>query len=183
MAYIFDFFGVISSDLALPWFAKYLPDYDVAKLREDYIKDVDLGKSPLGILYEKLGELTGQSAEEIAGQWISMVTIDDKVVSAIRKLGTGNKIALCSNAPSDLIRPILKEYQLEELFDVIVISGEVGMVKPNEDIFLHTLSLMDSRANQAILIDDDEKNIKAATKLGMRGVLYENPSDVVNLLN
>lgn len=182
MAYIFDFFGVISSNI-LPWFGKYLPEYDLAELREAYINDADLGKLPLSALYEKLAELTNQSAEEVARQWMGMVTINSEVVSVIQKLGIDNKIALCSNSPSGLILPILKEHQLEEMFDVIVISAKVGMVKPNEDIFLHTLSLMDSKPNQAIFIDDDERNIEAAIKLGMKSVLYKNPSDVAGLLN
>jgi len=182
MAYIFDFFGVISSRLAPVWFAKYLPNYDIAELQEKYIDDADMGKLSLNAFYEKLAELTGQNVEEIAKQWMSIPIINDEIVSAIQKLGAENKIALCSNSPTDLIRSILKEHQLEELFDVIVISGEVGMIKPNKDIFLHTLSLMGSEANQTTFIDDDEKNIKAAIKLGMKGVLYKNPSDIVNLL-
>jgi putative hydrolase of the HAD superfamily len=57
-----------------------------------------------------------------------------------------------------------------ELFDGVVISGEVGMRKPNAEIFHHALELLDLRPEECAFIDDIADNIQAAERLGIVGV-------------
>jgi putative hydrolase of the HAD superfamily len=64
---------------------------------------------------------------------------------------------------------------IDELFDTIVISGEVGMRKPNPDIFLHTLDLLGLEPGQAAFIDDAEPNTEGAARLGISAVLHRDP--------
>jgi len=58
----------------------------------------------------------------------------------------------------------------DEMFDVVVISGEVGMRKPEPGIFEHTLDLMGLAPEQTVFVDDLRPNIEAAVALGMVGV-------------
>jgi epoxide hydrolase-like predicted phosphatase len=58
------------------------------------------------------------------------------------------------------------------MFDVTVISGEVGMRKPEERIFRHTFDLMGLAPHECIFIDDLEHNIRAGAQLGMPGILH-----------
>jgi len=58
----------------------------------------------------------------------------------------------------------------DEMFDVVVISGEVGMRKPEPGIFEHTLDLIGLPAEQTVFVDDLRHNIDAAVALGMVGV-------------
>jgi epoxide hydrolase-like predicted phosphatase len=58
----------------------------------------------------------------------------------------------------------------DEMFDVVVISGEVGMRKPEPEIFEHTLDLLGLRAQEAVFVDDIRHNVDAAVALGMVGV-------------
>jgi len=60
----------------------------------------------------------------------------------------------------------------EEMFDVIVISGEVGMRKPDRDIFEHTLDLLGIPAEQCVFVDDMSSNVQAAASLGFVGVQH-----------
>jgi epoxide hydrolase-like predicted phosphatase len=55
-------------------------------------------------------------------------------------------------------------------FDQIVISGEVGMRKPEPRIFHHALGLVGLRPEECVFIDDIEANIEAARGLGMVGL-------------
>ena len=181
MNYIFDFFGVICSELSPVWLAKHLPDHDIASLRRDYINDADLGKLALADYYNKLAELSDQEPEDVRQQIQSLIKIDPKMVALLKELGVSGRIALCSNAPSELIRPILVEHNLEELFDVIVISGELGMMKPHAKIFLHTLDLIGSVPDQTVFIDDSEKNVLAAKELGMGTILFTGHDSVRSL--
>jgi len=58
----------------------------------------------------------------------------------------------------------------DEMFDVIVISGEVGMRKPEPDIFAHVLARLGVPAEQTVFVDDLAHNVAAAAALGIIGV-------------
>lgn len=58
----------------------------------------------------------------------------------------------------------------DEMFDAIVISGEVGMRKPEPEIFAHVLDLLGVAAGDAVFVDDLQHNIVAAEALGLVGV-------------
>lgn len=57
-----------------------------------------------------------------------------------------------------------------ELFDCVVISGEVGMRKPDERIFRHAVEQLGLAPQDCVFIDDIEHNVRAAEALGMVGV-------------
>jgi putative hydrolase of the HAD superfamily len=59
-----------------------------------------------------------------------------------------------------------------EIFDAVVISGEVGMRKPEPQIFLHAAQLLGLEPQQCIFIDDLEANVTAAEETGFTGVLH-----------
>jgi epoxide hydrolase-like predicted phosphatase len=58
----------------------------------------------------------------------------------------------------------------DDMFDAIVISGEVGMRKPEPEIFAHVLELLGVRAEETVFVDDLEHNVNAALELGIVGV-------------
>lgn len=57
-------------------------------------------------------------------------------------------------------------------FDEVVISGEVGMRKPEERIYLHTCERLGLRPQDCVFIDDLERNVRTAEGLGMTGILH-----------
>lgn len=58
----------------------------------------------------------------------------------------------------------------DDFFDQVVISGEVGMRKPEPRIFQHALRLVELPPEQCVFIDDIEANIEAARALGIVGL-------------
>ena len=60
----------------------------------------------------------------------------------------------------------------EEMFDAVVISGEVGMRKPDPEIFLHTAALLKLDPAECVLVDDLPSNIEGAVAVGMVGVRH-----------
>lgn len=57
-----------------------------------------------------------------------------------------------------------------DLFDAVVISGEVGMRKPEPRIFRHAATLLDLEPQHCVFVDDLEANVTAAVGCGMTGV-------------
>lgn len=65
------------------------------------------------------------------------------------------------------------------LFDAVVISGEVGMRKPEPRIFLHTAGLLNVAPVECVFVDDMEANVRAAVGCGMTGLHHTGPADTV----
>ncbi len=60
----------------------------------------------------------------------------------------------------------------DDMFDEVIISGEVGMRKPDAEIYHHTLELLKVKPNESVFVDDLAHNIKGAAELGIIGVLH-----------
>jgi 2-haloacid dehalogenase len=58
-------------------------------------------------------------------------------------------------------------------FDGLVISGELGLAKPDPRIFAHLLDAHALDARELLFVDDKEKNVAAARAAGMDGVVFE----------
>ncbi len=68
-----------------------------------------------------------------------------------------------------------KKWKLEEIFDKdkIFVSANIGMVKPNEDIYLYVLNKIGKKPEEVVFIDDKQENTEAAKKLGMHAILFK----------
>jgi epoxide hydrolase-like predicted phosphatase len=80
----------------------------------------------------------------------------------------GFRTALCSNSWGN-------EYARAgwgELFDAVVISGEVGMRKPERRIYLLTAERLGLRPEQCVFVDDLGPNVRGAVDAGMVGVRH-----------
>ncbi len=65
----------------------------------------------------------------------------------------------------------------DEMFDAVVISGEVGMRKPEPEIYLHTAALIGLEPSECVFVDDLNHNIEAAVRLGMVGIKHTSYGD------
>lgn len=89
--------------------------------------------------------------------------------------GHGLKTALLSNSWGN-------EYSRagwDRLFDVVVISGEVGMRKPDAEIYLHTATELGVDPAACVFVDDLGPNVRAAVALGMIGVRHRDTATTV----
>lgn len=88
------------------------------------------------------------------------------VVRRARSLGV--RTALLSNSWGDHYPEAL----WDGLFDEIVISGQVGLRKPQPEIFRLTCDRLDLSPERCIMVDDLPQNVHAAAAVGMIGVLH-----------
>jgi putative hydrolase of the HAD superfamily len=115
--------------------------------------------------------LTGGGAVTAAGMLARMfaATVPDEgmygMLRAVRRAGF--RTALLSNSWGGLDYP---RELFPELFDVVVISGEQGMRKPEERIFRRATELLGLEPAECVFIDDIEANITAAQAIGMTGI-------------
>ncbi|MFG1703583.1 HAD family hydrolase [Nonomuraea sp. M3C6] len=67
----------------------------------------------------------------------------------------------------------------DEIFDAVVISGEVGMRKPEPRIFHHALGRIGLSGEECVFIDDIEANILAARALGIAGIHHRDADTTI----
>ena len=66
----------------------------------------------------------------------------------------------------------------DEMFDVVVISGEVGMRKPDARIYQLSLERLGASAERTAFVDDAPGNVEGARRCGLQAVLIgPRPSD------
>jgi putative hydrolase of the HAD superfamily len=98
-----------------------------------------------------------------------LVSLEDDMVGLVRRArACGLRTALLSNSWGDHYPDEL----WDGLFDAVVISGRVGMRKPERRIFEHTAALIDLPLSACVMVDDLPHNITAAVQAGMVGVLH-----------
>jgi len=71
----------------------------------------------------------------------------------------------------------------DDFFDKCYLSYEMGMVKPNANIFEALLADADVKADECLFLDDGLRNIETAQKLGIQSYLVEANEDLSFLLN
>lgn len=71
------------------------------------------------------------------------------------------------------------EYEFLGLFSDIVISGCVGLVKPDKKIYQLLLDRNNLKAQDCIFIDDKIENIETAKEVGYRGIHFKSPDDLL----
>ncbi len=96
-----------------------------------------------------------------------------EVLSFCRELDL--KTGLISDADSELLRTILAKFGLSDHLDVVIISDEVGSLKPDEDIFHVALSAAGCEPEEALMVGDSLRDLAGARKVGMAVALVLRP--------
>ena len=101
------------------------------------------------------------------------------MIEAVRHAkAAGHATALLSNSWGN-------DYPREgwaELFDAVVISGEVGMRKPEPEIYRLTAGRLEVRPDQCVFVDDLIPNVRAAREVGMVGIHHVTPQQTLDEL-
>ncbi len=98
--------------------------------------------------------------------------VREAVVACTRGLrGAGVHTALVTNNVAEFAGAWRAMLPVEELFEIVVDSSEVGVRKPDPAIFHHTLELLGGvEAARAVFLDDYEGNVEAARALGIHAI-------------
>lgn len=108
--------------------------------------------------------------------------LDDELARLVRGIQQGHQTALLSNATGRLRHVLEEHYQLTDAFDVIVVSAEEGIMKPEPEIYTRTLQRLRCQPQASIFIDDTKENVDAAIKLEMNGIQFMPGLDINRLL-
>ena len=108
----------------------------------------------------------------MADQWVAF---DDTMPVLTELAERGVPIVVVSNIGMD-IRPFLSQAGLADKVDGVVLSYEVGAVKPQPEIFAHALDLLDMPAADALMVGDSWREDAGAAAVGIRALILPRTS-------
>jgi putative hydrolase of the HAD superfamily len=112
-------------------------------------------------------------AEGLLTRMFAGSTAADAMYDAVRAIrAAGLRTGLLSNSWGMADYP---RHLFAAMFDVVVISGEVGMRKPEERIFRHATGLLGLDPAECVFVDDIQVNVAAAEAVGMTAILHTEP--------
>ena len=112
-------------------------------------------------------KLMDADAESWSGADMRVVELAERIAAR------GTKIAILSNMPADVLARLRKKHAWIAHFPIGVFSCDVGVVKPDREIYDCTVQQLGVAAEQVLFIDDHPANIEGAKRAGMQTILYE----------
>jgi len=143
----------------------------------EFIEDI-LGQANLGLISEEefreaLTRRLNITPEAYTKAVKEAELPNDALLEYIRELKKTYKTGILSNVNSGVLVRKLSAQDLEECFDDIVTSAEVGLIKPQPEIYKLAAERLGVGCNECIFIDDREGYLKGARAVGMQTVLYK----------
>ncbi len=116
---------------------------------------------------------TKHIAMTIADAWHRHVSLDPEAFPILMTLRRhGKRLALVSNFDHPpYVRAVLAQHKLDRLFDAVVISGDVGVKKPDPEIFAVALDATDLKGREVVYVGDTDDDVKGALAAGLTPVL------------
>jgi epoxide hydrolase-like predicted phosphatase len=187
-AALFDFGGVLVREGSVNDFARMAPHADpevvlrhaVGPYHEDADHPwhrVERGELDMAEWYRLTVDALAEEGIEVVvptgggGSRSVVFTPNEPVVDAVRAVrAAGGRTAVVTNNVRELSetwRPVLP---LDDLFDTVVDSCEVGLRKPNPAIYHLACDRLGVGPERAVLLDDIESNLRGAEAAGLRAI-------------
>jgi 2-haloacid dehalogenase len=185
-AVVFDFGGVLIGWDPRNLYSRFFPEQPQAM--EDFLAEIsfmewnaeqDKGR-PFAEAVASLAKQFPQHAHLINAyqeNWRESITgIIDGTVELLRALKKrGHLLYGLSNWSTETFSMVRHEFEFFNLFDEIILSGEVKLIKPEPEIFELCQRKIGKPASQCLFIDDSKPNIITARKLGFDTVHFHSP--------
>ena len=137
-----------------------------------------LGQATWAEVWSQAAEYFGLTTVEIQQaqeDFFKGDTFDEALADYVRRLKAHFTIGLLSNTWYTDGAQLLSAYHLTDAFDVWVTSAEVGVMKPEPQIYQIALERTGTQPGETIFVDDFAHNIQAAQALGMQAIHYTDP--------
>ncbi len=85
----------------------------------------------------------------------------------------GNPVYALSNWSAETWPIAERRFEFLSWFDGVVVSGRIGLRKPDPAIFQHLLERFGLEAERTLFVDDSERNVEAARRLGFEALRFE----------
>lgn len=124
------------------------------------------------------GDFTFEQFTEIWNRVLDPAPIHDDAL--FRKLSKTYRLALLSNTDPIHVQHLEANYMFFKFFPTRIYSCSVGASKPNPLIYREALRALKVQAQQAVYVDDIAAYVEAAQRLGIGGIQFQSPAQLVS---
>ncbi|MDE5589144.1 MAG: HAD family phosphatase [Acetatifactor sp.] len=171
-AIILDMYGVIvkqTGDDFVPYVQQTFPDLSPEEIYKPWNK-ADMGEWSSLEIWAALG-FQGD-LEKIEKDYLDTIELNDGFLDFIKAVKKKYKLAILSNDSSRWSKYLREKFNINQYFDVISISGDLKIRKPDERIFRLTMEKLAVKAEECLYIDDRRGYLGGAGKVGMNTILF-----------
>ena len=144
----------------------------------DWNEQIDVGKLIKDATNEKIKEFPQYEnlIRMYYGKWENMLKGEiSETVNILKALhSTGYRLFALTNWSAETFPVAIKRFDFLKLFDGIVVSGQIKMLKPEKEIYEYILNKYKLKSSECIFIDDRLLNVKGAELVGMHGIKFDN---------
>jgi putative hydrolase of the HAD superfamily len=169
--------GMDLEDFVRVALAAYTDEGDplVVRFETGQISEEDFSVEFAGRLSQAAGKPVDPKG--LPGRVFASITLEEAMLDAVASIRRhGFKTALLSNSWGLDFYP---RDRFDELFDVVVISGEVGLRKPDPGIFSLTVEQLAVAPEACVFVDDHPGHLQAAGEQRMTTVLHRSPTETI----
>jgi putative hydrolase of the HAD superfamily len=184
-AVIFDCFGVLIMAGHTILYRDY-PQFS-ADIRDLQFKS-DLGQITRQEFNNAIAKLIGITSQQADDWYWGTNKVNQSMINWVRELKQSGKykIGMLSNINRDWMDLSLPFFEKERLFDAMVLSGDVSLIKPDPAIFKLMANKLGVVPGECVMIDDVLANVDGAKQAGMQGIVYvskiQSQTDLNNIL-
>ncbi|MFA5873515.1 MAG: HAD family phosphatase [Anaerolineales bacterium] len=142
------------------------------------------GEIPEEAHWQAVAEALGvsrQESDKITAEFFSGDRVDAALLDFLRSLRPERKVGLISNAWSGL-RTFITRQKIDDVFDEMIISAEIGLIKPDPRIYRLALEKLDALPEESVFLDDVLVNVEAARSVGMSAIQFIQPEKTLEEL-
>lgn len=171
-AIIFDCFGVLVVAGHVLMHQDY-PQFN-AEFTELQLQS-DLGNITRQQFNDSAAKLIGTTASEVERRYWSINQFNQLVLDWVHELKMSGKykVGMLSNISRDWMDTSLPVFEQQQLFDDMIMSGDVRIVKPNPEIFKLMANKLGVLPSECVMVDDLSRNIDGAKQAGMQGIVFK----------
>ncbi|MCS6906663.1 MAG: HAD family phosphatase [Anaerolineales bacterium] len=116
----------------------------------------------------------------IREQFFAGDRLDEELLQFIRSHRQTHRIGLLSNAWDDMRRILNDELGILTLFDDVIISAEVGLMKPDRSIYELAAQRFNTPLSEMVFVDDLPVNVQAAREAGMNSFQFRSTAQTIH---
>lgn len=178
-AIVFDVGGVLSKDVIdtklKDLAASYNLDTDALLSAKSRYRDLaDLGEISDREFWIRILDHFGVQAVEEDTEIDSYIVPLEGTLEIARSLAGKYRIAILSNDSKEMGALRRKKFGFDSIFNPIVISGYLGVKKPDAQIYNILLEKLGVEARECLIIDNNQRNLDGALSAGIRAILFKN---------
>lgn len=182
-AVIFDCFGVLIGDvLRIKAIEVSKTNPEAAEQMYVAMRSGDRGIISRTEVLEIIADALKISPEAVQAMSVGGEVRNEELLAQIPDIRSRFKTGLLSNVESEAWVQDRFGEPLSNYFDAVTVSGEVGVIKPEPEIYLIAAERLGVAPEECFFIDDIERNIDGARAVGMQGIVYHDPVQIAQVL-